>query len=47
MGIAFAAFVEIHLSSAVVCRGVYPELLLDLWDDYDEEKESENDRPGM
>ena len=38
-----AGFVE--LRSVHVFRGRYPELLLELWDQYDEEKESENERP--
>ena len=36
-------FVKVH--DVFVTRGLYPPLLLDLWDAYDEEKQSENDRP--
>ncbi|KAG9017965.1 hypothetical protein FRB90_012851 [Tulasnella sp. 427] len=35
----------IKLIRAVVVQGAYPQLLLDLWDEYDEAKGSENVRP--
>ena len=30
-----------------ICIGTYPEFLLDAWDRWDEQEESDNDRPGM
>ncbi|KAI8831743.1 hypothetical protein BJ741DRAFT_552212 [Chytriomyces cf. hyalinus JEL632] len=38
-----ASFVE--LVGAHVCQGYYSEALLDAWDEYDDAKDSENDRP--
>ena len=40
-----SGFVE--LRSCNVFQGVYPSPLLNLWDKFDEEKESENDRPDF
>jgi len=40
-----SGFVE--LRSCNVFQGLYPAPLLDLWDKFDEEKESENDRPDF
>ena len=30
-----------------LCKGQYPDFLLDSWDSYDHKHRSENDRPGM
>ena len=30
-----------------ICMGQYPDFLLEAWDQWDEEEESENDRPGL
>ena len=29
-----------------VCRGQYPQILLEAWDEWDKEKKSNNHRPG-
>ena len=29
-----------------LCRSAYPEFLIDAWDQWDDEENSENDRPG-
>ena len=29
-----------------ICQGEYPEFLLEAWDQFDEDEESDNDRPG-
>jgi hypothetical protein len=36
----------VELVNVHVVHGPYPEFLLEAWDRYDEEKDSENDRPG-
>lgn len=36
----------IEVTGFVCTEGAYPKELLDIWDSYAEEKESENDRPG-
>ena len=35
-----------NLCSAHVVQGIYPEALMELWDIYDQEHDSENDRPA-
>ena len=35
-------FDSVHL-----VQGRYPDRFIELWDEYDDEKQSENDRPGM
>lgn len=29
-----------------LCKSAYPEFLIDAWDQWDDEENSENDRPG-
>lgn len=36
-----------EICSVHCIQGRYPQSLLDLWDDYDDAKQSQNDRPGM
>lgn len=30
-----------------ISKGVYPDFLINAWDNFDEKEESENDRPGQ
>ena len=34
------------LFRVALCRGKFPNFLMDAWDEYDFRKDSDNDRPG-
>jgi len=40
-------FFLFQLRQCFLTSGQYPDSLLDLWDQFDEERGSENDRPGQ